>query len=432
MIKLILTLNNFSFNDENYLQIAGTAMGTRMAPSYACLFMGRFEKLYVHTYRLQPKVWLRYIDDIFLIWTHGKDELHSFITYLNNAHPTIKFTSEISETSVPFLDISISLKEGLLSTDLYSKPTDTHSYLLHNSSHSKACLNAIPYSQFLRVRRICSTEFLFLKRAQEMAFYFQQRNYPHTLVHNALLRAWRLDRTVLLSNNTTLVPDAKPLVLITTHHPHGNPLIPIIRYNWDLLSKNSSTRWLFDQGFKTGLRRTPNLRDLLVRAKLNSSKKASTPKAPTRLHTCGRATCRYCNRINHSGKLLSPFDKSVWNTLINVNCNSNNLIYAIQCKQCSLLYVGQTSNAIKNRFNNHFYDITKKPTTFVSKHYNLTNHSRLDDVEIFILDFIKTPSGSPASKQERLRKEAMWQHKLHSLAPHGLNTLDENRVKYKH
>ena len=35
MIELMLKLNNFSFNEEHYLQVQGTAMGTRMAPSYA-------------------------------------------------------------------------------------------------------------------------------------------------------------------------------------------------------------------------------------------------------------------------------------------------------------------------------------------------------------------------------------------------------------
>ena len=41
MIELILKLDNFSFNEEHYLQVQGTAMGTRMAPSYANLFMAK-------------------------------------------------------------------------------------------------------------------------------------------------------------------------------------------------------------------------------------------------------------------------------------------------------------------------------------------------------------------------------------------------------
>ncbi|XP_048575670.1 uncharacterized protein LOC125557291 [Nematostella vectensis] len=43
LIRMILQMNNFSFNDKHYLQKHGTAMGTRMAPSFACLFLGLFE-----------------------------------------------------------------------------------------------------------------------------------------------------------------------------------------------------------------------------------------------------------------------------------------------------------------------------------------------------------------------------------------------------
>ena len=41
LINLVLTKNNFQFNNENYLQVLGTAMGTKMAPSYASLCMGK-------------------------------------------------------------------------------------------------------------------------------------------------------------------------------------------------------------------------------------------------------------------------------------------------------------------------------------------------------------------------------------------------------
>ncbi len=44
LLKLVLELNNFQFNDENYIQVGGTAMGTRVAPSLANIFMARFEE----------------------------------------------------------------------------------------------------------------------------------------------------------------------------------------------------------------------------------------------------------------------------------------------------------------------------------------------------------------------------------------------------
>ena len=48
---------------------------------------------YVYTYPLQPQLWKRFIDDIFLIWPHGMNSLTKFIEHLNTVHPTIKFTS---------------------------------------------------------------------------------------------------------------------------------------------------------------------------------------------------------------------------------------------------------------------------------------------------------------------------------------------------
>ena len=85
-------------------------MGTKLAPSYFNLFMTKFEEIYVYTYPLQPKLWKRYIDDIFLIWPHGMDSLLEFIEHLNTVYPTIKFTNDISHTEVTFLDVTIYMK----------------------------------------------------------------------------------------------------------------------------------------------------------------------------------------------------------------------------------------------------------------------------------------------------------------------------------
>ena len=43
LIKKVLTKNHFEFNSQLYIQKMGTAMGTRMVPSYANLFMKHLE-----------------------------------------------------------------------------------------------------------------------------------------------------------------------------------------------------------------------------------------------------------------------------------------------------------------------------------------------------------------------------------------------------
>ena len=94
---------------NHYLQIQGVAMGTKVAPTIANLVMGDFEHQHVYSYHLQPLIWLRLIDDNFMIWTHGRESLNDFIHHLNSVHPIIKFTYEISETSAIFLDTQVPL-----------------------------------------------------------------------------------------------------------------------------------------------------------------------------------------------------------------------------------------------------------------------------------------------------------------------------------
>ena len=173
LLKMVLTMNNFDFAGRHYLQVGGTAMGTKVAPSFANTFMGWFENIYVYTYHKQPHIWVRFIDDIFVIWTFGEDELQKFITYLNNCLPSIKFEADLSPTSVNFLDVKVHLNsQGVLSTGLYTKPTDAHNYLSYTSSHPSKCKDSIPYSQFLRLRRICSLNEDFTNEARQMAGHF--------------------------------------------------------------------------------------------------------------------------------------------------------------------------------------------------------------------------------------------------------------------
>ena len=130
LMSLILTLNNFVFNDKNYLQVKGCVMGTISAPSYANIFMGKFEESHIYPYiRHLCKLYLRYIDDLFLIWTGTKQQFEDFICSLNNQHPSIKFSYQISNTSIYFLDTTVYIKNRKLHTTIFTKPTDKQNYL---------------------------------------------------------------------------------------------------------------------------------------------------------------------------------------------------------------------------------------------------------------------------------------------------------------
>ena len=115
LLEKVLTMNNFSFAGRHFLQVGGTAMGTKVAPSFANTYMGWFESQFVYTYPKQPLLWVRFIDDIFQIWTHGLEEFKKFETHLNQVVESIKFEADISESQVHFLDVTVSINNGELS-----------------------------------------------------------------------------------------------------------------------------------------------------------------------------------------------------------------------------------------------------------------------------------------------------------------------------
>ena len=146
LTELVLKNNIFEFSDKTYKQIRGTAIGTKFAPPYAVLFMAALEEKILSKVKKKPSVWWRYIDDIFFIWEHGEESLQEFINEINSFHPTIKFTADWSKEKVNFLDVEVTLKNSVLSTDLFVKPTDTHQFLDPTSCHPYHCKKGIPYS----------------------------------------------------------------------------------------------------------------------------------------------------------------------------------------------------------------------------------------------------------------------------------------------
>ena len=102
MAKFVLSNNYFEFSEKVFQQISGTAIGTKFAPPYACIYMEEVETEFLKTQRLKPLIWLRFIDDIFFIWTYGEENLKNFMEDFNNFKPNLKFTFQSSVTTETF------------------------------------------------------------------------------------------------------------------------------------------------------------------------------------------------------------------------------------------------------------------------------------------------------------------------------------------
>ena len=121
-----------------------------MGPSYANLFVVYVEQQFFNQYNgPKPELYGRYIDDCIGAISSSREELDQFITSVNSFHPALKYTREISVTSLAFLDIKVSIRGNVLCTSVHYKPTDSHSYFLYSSSHPSHVKNPSLILNFL-------------------------------------------------------------------------------------------------------------------------------------------------------------------------------------------------------------------------------------------------------------------------------------------
>lgn len=215
LLELVLKLNNFEFNNAHYVQINGTSMGTKIGPNYANIFMGTLESEFLSSAQLHPLFYRRFIDDIFLIWCHGEEELKKFITAFNNAHENISFSHTYSASTINFLDVTVKISDNKLVTSVYRKPTDRHQYLHFKSSHVKHCKLGIPYSQSLRFRRICSDPDDFASNCQQLKNDLTRQQYPLSAINDAFKKSEKQDRRHLITNTKAKSLNTTPNLILT-------------------------------------------------------------------------------------------------------------------------------------------------------------------------------------------------------------------------
>ena len=131
-------------------------MATKCAPSYANIFMGWFEEKFIFPLLTNlSDFYLRFIDDIFLIWNGTKTEFDDFFKKINECYPSIKFEYEMSKTGISFLDTTVFKIANKLRSKVYVKPIDRQSHLHSKSEHLNSTKKSIAYSQALRFNKIC-------------------------------------------------------------------------------------------------------------------------------------------------------------------------------------------------------------------------------------------------------------------------------------
>ena len=213
------------------------------------LDMGHIEGQIFQQYTgAKPDLYKRYIVDIAGAFSGGRNAIEEFATFVNDFHPSVKFTWSVSDKELPFLDHVLKSTSDRLTSSIQYKPTDTHSYRNYASSHPIRCKYSIPHSQFLRLLPVCTGNEYFDVKSKEMANFFRNRGYPQNIVdraHTCILARPRV--AVIASEPAADIPPAEhsTIPLVLTYHPTNQLVKYIISRNFHFLRDDPDTAAIF-------------------------------------------------------------------------------------------------------------------------------------------------------------------------------------------
>ena len=275
MIKIVLMNNVIEFEGHFYLQIQGCAMGTRLAPSYASIFMGHMEvTLQAMAGAERILLWRRYIDDIILFYRGEREQFDQYMVNINQIHPTIKFTSECSPQQVTFLDLTVYKGErfersGVLDVKTYVKACNKQLYVHAKSYHPKGTGKGIIIGEALRYLRTNSDQ----QHSDQMIL--KHKKILHNRGYNPEVSSRLIEPITFTERQTILSKQAKlgvegveqPITFVTTFNDSVREVRRIVCDLWPTLRADATLAALSLSRPLFALRRNKTIANRVVKAK---------------------------------------------------------------------------------------------------------------------------------------------------------------------
>ena len=391
LLSLNLTKNDFEFNNKFYLQTKGTAMGKKFAPSYANIYMALWEETALKKCRLKPTHYYRFLDDIFGIWEHSKEDFQEFINILNTHHRSITIKYVTSTEKIDFLDVTAFKgpnfnTTGKLDFKVYFKETDTHALLHKTSFHPPHTYRGIVKSQLLRFHRICTQQSDFTAAVKILFTALRKRGYTRTFLRKTY------DTFLEIKER-----DQRPTIaLVTTYSTLSSMTNMRIKRNF----ANRTNNLLGEYKIIPAYRKNKNLKDYLVHSKLKETNRPIRNKP---------------DYFKHKQLVKNRRTDRMVEIKQNIQTNTTNCVYLITCNKCGLQYVGETRNSIADRLNQHRYNVNngKKTDLLIVQHFMVHG---INALEVSGLETNLT-----WTQGERRFAEKQWISKLDTTFPYGLN-----------
>lgn len=369
IVGFVLENSFFQFNGVFFKQTRGVPIGSKCGCTIASVFMLFIEKNFVENFKgKQPKVYFRYIDDIFGVWDGSQTEFEEYFESFNCFNPFIKFTNTGLQSELNVLDTTVCLNEnGILKVKLFTKPTDRKMLLNYQSSHPMHVKRAIPYMMSRRIMMICSEpedRWAELETLGEVLF---RRSYPRWIVESGFLKAMMQTREDCLqfSNDSGVNKDETPHFFLVTKFLSG---VDWRKLRGDIRTVKERTK--FSGEVNLAFRKDKSLKSWVVRSNLTKN------EGKAKKQFCGRKNCPICKQKEcfHSGELVSEGKKLILKS--NYGCKESSVVYYLFCPTCNLGYVGATKRELSKRFSEHLGKINNNSQEIQTVHLHFKNKDK--------------------------------------------------------
>ncbi len=211
----------FTWDGSLYRQKSGLPMGGRLSPIISNIFMESLEYQVLCSAVSIPRLFFRYVDDIFIVWNEEEGDYRLFLELLNSLYPEIQLTEEREDNvSLPFLDLRInrpvfSLNQRMccpMTLEIYRKPTHSDWYLHYKSAHPVPLKRNVLRGLWLRAKRLLSEypdQLQAELRHLRASFSLAKNGYPKPVIDRWFIEFQRdlIRKPELLAMKTRLLPE---------------------------------------------------------------------------------------------------------------------------------------------------------------------------------------------------------------------------------
>lgn len=324
LLDFVTNNNYFQYQDDIFKLTDGLPMGAPTSPLLADIFMHKYDNMIVSLEKWNRKIlkYVRFVDDVYLIWTGSNRELDQFLKDINKLKKNLTFKLELGDKELNFLDLKTRILDQKIVFEIYRKDSYTDAIIPQNSNHSEQHKMASFHCLLNRLLSIPLSEKAYNRELTTILQIATNNGYTKKLI-----------LTMLRKKKTNM----------------ENKLL------YKSKGKGKKEKWI-------AIPYVPNLSDEIKKV----------------IQKSGDCEVTYCNKPN-IGNLLK-------NTHItNSDPLQNSGIYKVTCS-CNKFYIGQTGRSVDIRTKEHFSHarLHKEGGSSLSDHLISTEH-KAEDCEIEVI-----------------------------------------------